>query len=414
MEMKTYFATSVQAAMDVARRELGPDAMLVTSRPAPESVRHFGPLEVTFAFEERQPAGMARLETDGQGDAWRQGGVSDTPNYFESMGRVVPVLRREKESKRDSGLDDIRAEISALSKTLGGNRGEVRTAEAASVVVADAKVAPRETRELEDDTETLRQAGFSEEIARRVASEAAGNGGRLKGGILRELAARIPAVAFKAIQPEETRILAFIGPPGRGKTSSMVKVAVRYGIANRIPVKIFAAGAHGVGAAEQVARYAAILGVPFHSVESFESLHLALQGERWRGLVLVDTPGLSPGEGSEMEAAVRFFGRRADIETHLVLRAEARSTDMQYMVSRFAGFHPSRLLFTGMDEACGMGAAVDTLIRSGIGVSFLGTGTQIPEGLEAADAWKLARAACACSWGSGPSEKANALAARAA
>jgi flagellar biosynthesis GTPase FlhF len=115
-----------------------------------------------------------------------------------------------------------------------------------------------------------------------------------------------------------------------------------------------------------------------------------------------------------MEAAVRFFGRRADIETHLVLRAEARSTDMQYMVSRFAGFHPSRLLFTGMDEACGMGAAVDTLIRSGIGVSFLGTGTQIPEGLEAADAWKLARAACARSWGSGPSEKANALAARAA
>ena len=52
-----------------------------------------------------------------------------------------------------------------------------------------------------------------------------------------------------------------------------------------------------VGAAEQMARYASILGVPFQAFESFDRLNLALQGDRWKGLVLIDTPGAS-GERS--------------------------------------------------------------------------------------------------------------------
>src|SRR5947209_7097570 len=36
MQTKTYFANSVPAALEVARQELGPEAMLVTSRPTPE------------------------------------------------------------------------------------------------------------------------------------------------------------------------------------------------------------------------------------------------------------------------------------------------------------------------------------------------------------------------------------------
>ena len=51
MQTKTYFANSVPAALEVARQELGPEAMLVTSRPTPEHSRQFGKLEVTFAFD---------------------------------------------------------------------------------------------------------------------------------------------------------------------------------------------------------------------------------------------------------------------------------------------------------------------------------------------------------------------------
>jgi flagellar biosynthesis GTPase FlhF len=77
---------------------------------------------------------------------------------------------------------------------------------------------------------------------------------------------------------------------------------------------------------------------------------------------------------------------------------------MTNMMSRFAGIKPSRLLFTGVDEVRGLGAAAETMIRSGLGAAFFGTGPQIPEDLEEVNVAKLARSL----W------KANAMAARAA
>jgi flagellar biosynthesis protein FlhF len=180
--------------------------------------------------------------------------------------------------------------------------------------------------------------------------------------------------------------VAFVGPAGRGKTSSLVKVAIRYGLAKQLPVRIYLAGPQGVGAAEQMAKYAAILGAPFQAVESFESLHRALVGDAWRGLVLIEAAG-------DVAAMAKFFARREEIERHLVLRADARSADMQYMVTRFAPVRPGRLLFTGVDEASDLRAVAETLVRSGIPATFLGTGPRIPGDLEEADTAKLARGA---------------------
>jgi flagellar biosynthesis protein FlhF len=369
METKTYFAGSLPAAMDVARRELGPDAMLVTSRPAPEDAKAFGRLEVTFAWEaDKNKAGAGELHA------------------VEALSRAAMGPRREVPG---SALEDIRLEISALRAAIarqtsgqapGGTQGATSVtgerAPEADIFAAQA----------------LCETGVSMDTARQIVLAAVqGGGGRAGEGVLRTLAARIPTATFTPLEANESRTLAFVGPPGRGKTTSLIKVAVRCGLARHIPTRIYSAGAHGVGGTEQMARYASILGVPFQAFESFESLGLALQGERWNGLVLIDTPGAIAGDRKEMEGMAKFFARRSDIEKHLVIRAEARSADMQYMLTKFAAIGPSRLLFTGVDEVRGLGAAADTMIRSGLPATFFGTGTQIPEDLEEVNVAKLAR-----------------------
>ena len=202
----------------------------------------------------------------------------------------------------------------------------------------------------------------------------------------------------------ESRTLAFFGPPGRGKTTSLVKLAVSFGLARRIPVRVYSVGAHGVGGEQQLARYAAILGAPFHSCESVENLNLALNGDPWRGLILIDTPGFSPSSQADLNGMGRFFAGRHDVEKHLVLRADARTADTLHMISRFAEFMPSRLLFTGVDEATTAGFLVDALMSAGIAATFLGTGPRIPDDLEEADAMRLARAV----WAAGISENSSA------
>jgi flagellar biosynthesis protein FlhF len=192
----------------------------------------------------------------------------------------------------------------------------------------------------------------------------------------------------------ESRTLAFIGPAGRGKTTSLVKIAVRFGLALRVPVRIYGAGAHGVGCQEQLARYATILGVPFQACESLESLSLALNGEAWKGLALIDTPGLSLADMEGISELARFFSRRPEIEKHLVLRSDARSADMLHVVSRLSSLDPARLLFTGVEEALSLSAMVETLMRSRIPAMFAGTGQDIPDDIEEVNAAGLAHMIC--------------------
>lgn len=346
MQTKTYFANSVSAAMDVARRELGPEAMLVTSRPAPEDVRAFGRLEVTFAWE---PGALEAPAAKPLGQAGTVRGHSETE------------------------LDEIRLEMSELRAAFGR------------------QVAPQPVRVDGEACRRLCETGIEEDMARQIVAAAAKGVDGVAGGITRELEARIAVTEFVPPRADESRTLAFVGGPGRGKTTSLVKIAVRYGLANRIPTRIYTAGAHGVGTTEQMARYAAILGVPFQAFETFESLHLALTGDRSKGLVLIDTPGGAAGDRQEMDDMAKFFARHSEIERHLVIRAEARSADMAFMVTKFAAVQPSRLLFTGLDEVCGLGAAAETMIRNGIAATFFGTGPRIPEDIEEVNVAKLVR-----------------------
>jgi flagellar biosynthesis GTPase FlhF len=348
MQTKTYFASSVSAAMDVARRELGPEAMLVTSRPAPEDVRAFGRLEVTFAWE---------------------------PSAVETPAAKPLGVAASGRGRGETELDDIRLEMSALRAAFG----------------RQASVKPEAAGVDGQACERLCETGFDKDMARQIVAAAAKGADGVAGGMTRELEKRIPVAEFVPLRPDESRTLAFLGGPGRGKTSSLVKIAVRYGLANRIPTRVYTAGAHGVGETEQMARYAAILGVPFQAFETFESLNLALHGERWKGLVLIDTPGGATSDRQEMDGMAKFFARRPEIEKHLVLRAEARSADMGFMVTKYAAIQPSRLLFTGLDEVRGLGAAAETMIRSGIAATFFGTGPRIPEDIEEVSVTKLVR-----------------------
>ncbi|MDQ1471885.1 MAG: flagellar biosynthesis protein FlhF [Bryobacterales bacterium] len=375
MQTKTYFASSVPAALEVARKELGADAMLVSSRPAPLEMRGFGRLEVTFAFDPKPAEAPA-------------------PRHAP-VPVVAPAAAPGAGRYGRSELDDIRQQLAALRDAVGhagpagpaasGFRDYVSAAGAALERAMDSH-APLVAR--------LCANGLEQETARSIVTAAWRVPGDMQQALVDELSGRLRVTPFAEMKQGENRTLALMGPPGRGKTTTLVKIAVQYGLAKRVPVRIYSAGAHGIGGQEQMARYAAILGVPFHAFESLDSLHLALNGDGWRGLILIDTPGLSRSEGPEMAALAGFFARRPEMEKHLVLRSDARVADMIHMVSGFASLGPSHLLFTGLDEALALGSVPEVLLRTGMPTAFAGTGQQIPDHIEDANAARWARMIC--------------------
>ena len=180
-------------------------------------------------------------------------------------------------------------------------------------------------------------------------------------------------------------MVALAGPPGAGKTSALVKLAIQYGLTEHKRVQILTADTYRIAAAEELRSYAAILGIGFQVMETAGALEQALHEFRQKDLILIDTPGLCR---SEMEAAEDLAkvlaAHHPGIDTHLVLPASMRAADLRRVSEQYSIFHPRKLLFTRLDETETFGPILSRSIRLGIPVSFLSRGQRIPEDLEPA------------------------------
>jgi flagellar biosynthesis protein FlhF len=183
----------------------------------------------------------------------------------------------------------------------------------------------------------------------------------------------------------QTRIVALAGPPGAGKTTTLVKLAVNYGLASRRPVLLLSMDTYRIAAAEQLRSYAAILGVGFQLLETVTSLAQAIEENRGKDLIFIDTPGYAYGDMDSAAGLARFLATRNDIDTHLVLSSSMKSADLSRMVDTFEIFGPQRLLFTRLDETGSVGPIFNEAVRTGKPLSFFATGQRIPEDMRAVD-----------------------------
>ena len=370
MKIKSYYSRTVEDAMAAARQEMGPDAMLVNSRKAPPEVRHLGEYEVVFANIAGAVApAEATLRLPGE------------------RSEAIPAFQAPAGSR-------LSTEVAELKKELEGMRHAItRTAYAPAQWIGV-------SQDLSDAYATLTAAELSAELAREIV-QAAGdrlNGHRLPPGrgtpgadaaafqraLTEEISSRFTTEGTLGRSPETPRIVALVGPPGSGKTTTLVKLAVNYGLAARRPVLLLSVDTHRVAAADQLRSYAAILGVGFQLLETVSSLAQTIEENRGKELIFIDTPGLAYGDLEDSESLAHFLATRGDIDTHLVLPASMKAADLSRMVDAFEVLRPRHLLFTKLDETRSYGPIFSEAARSGKPLSFFAAGQRIPEDLEAA------------------------------
>ncbi len=370
MKIKSYYSRTVEDAMAAARQEMGPDAMLVNSRKAPPEVRHLGEYEVVFANVAGAVApAEATLRLPGE------------------RSEAIPVSQAPANNR-------LSTEVAELKKELEGMRHAItRTAYAPAQWIGV-------SQDLSDAYAMLTAAELSAELAREIV-QAAGdrlNGQRLPPGrptprtdpsafqraLTEEISSRFTTEGTLGRSPETPRIVALVGPPGSGKTTTLVKLAVNYGLAARRPVLLLSIDTHRVAAADQLRSYAAILGVGFQLLETVSSLAQTIEENRGKELIFIDTPGLAYGDLEDSESLAHFLATRGDIDTHLVLPASMKAADLSRMVDAFEILRPQHLLFTKLDETRSYGPIFSEAARSGKPLSFFAAGQRIPEDLEAA------------------------------
>jgi flagellar biosynthesis protein FlhF len=237
MHLKRYRRETVQEALRAVREDLGPDALVLSTRIVPASgVRGWWgarQVEITAATD-RSP-------------------LSD--------------------DRHVTGRTDV-----ARAQTLA-NR--------------DAR------RAVDEITARLRATGLDDALAREVAE--AHPPARRRGATLRSLRTTIAeqfaslAAADTAYAPIEV----FVGPPGAGKTTTIAKIAAQERVRKGTRLALMSADGFRVGAVEQLRTYADVLGAPFRAARTPAELASALDSSR-RPLLL-DTPGRSPSDSGSRE-----------------------------------------------------------------------------------------------------------------
>lgn len=215
-----------------------------------------------------------------------------------------------------------------------------------------------------------------------------------RAAVLRKLAAYIPA---SDTPPEPVRgrdgrptTIALVGPTGVGKTTTIAKLAATYKLRMGKRVGLVTGDTYRIAAVEQLRTYAGIIGLPLRVALTPAEMRAGCEALSDCDVILVDTAGRAPGDSGKVNELGAFLDAALPHQVHLVLSSTASEACMRHAVASFAAVGPTHLIYTKLDEAVSFGVLVNIARKINAKLSFVTTGQEVPDQIEAGDANRLA------------------------
>jgi len=190
------------------------------------------------------------------------------------------------------------------------------------------------------------------------------------------------------------RIMVLVGPTGVGKTTTVVKLAVNFGIKigsnekdrHKRRIVLVTIDAYRIKAKEQLEAYCEIMEFPCFSADDYDELKkiIAVNSDK-TDLILIDTIGKSPRDMvrlGEMKLLLDACGSLAEV--HLAVAATTKPSDIEEILKTFEPFNYRSVIVTKMDETIRTGNIISVLSEKAKPVSYITNGQEVHADLQKA------------------------------
>jgi len=374
MRVKRFSAPTLKEAVGQMKKELGSDAIILESR----KVKNDG----IFDFSKKE-----RMEILAALDNYRDTNKENAEHKFSG---------NKTENIKFNSDDNLKLqEIELIKEELG----EVRNTVAKIADFLRYRNLPSLPENLLLVLKQLLDCEVEEILAKRLIHEVHMS---LKGEeyddlrlILRKLIGKISAVVKTTPKNGKmnstARIIAFVGPTGVGKTTTIAKLATQAKLIDGKEVAIISADTFRIAAVEQLKTFANIGEIPFEVVYSTDEIKNAVAKFSRMDLIFIDTTGRSQRDKKNLKEIGNMLSSVEPGEVHLVLSVTTKYKDILDILEKFKMLFINRIIFTKLDETTSLGLILNVAERVRKPISYVTFGQNVPEDIEKADSRKIAK-----------------------
>ncbi|MBF0270524.1 MAG: flagellar biosynthesis protein FlhF [Magnetococcales bacterium] len=394
MNITKFQARDMREALQIVKEQLGPDAVILSTR----SIREKGPgglalgktmIEVSAC---PSPAAQGGAGGGARSEPGRFSAVVDDPIERPEPEMPSRALEPRARPERNSAQANTRAVGSVgpgtTARTQASNRDANRDSEPVmpSPIVQSLGDLPPEFPLVGDASGldvmgkrhygTLLMHGVEEPIARKIAMmDQSGKERGLDVAFSRTLKFRDPLDG-------KSRVIVLVGPTGVGKTTTLAKLAADLILNRQRSVGMITLDTFRVGAVAQLETYAKLLQVRLVVARTLSEVKAGLHSLNRCDFVLVDTVGSSPYNRRQVNSTAGLLPIMGDDrEVILTMAANVRETEQQAIFRRFSVLKPTGLIFTKLDETVTYGGILNVAVRAGLPLTMYTDGQRVPENL---------------------------------
>ena len=372
MQIKRFQAATMAEALGLVKKELGPEAVILSACSRKNVKGLFGPFK------------KAGVEVTAAGNGPFPPEVPNQPHLntekIHSNRRPYPVgsyrTERPKMTEKIS-YTPPRASVRTRRNTISRNRMAESHVMDRTEVKTEHWLQQRLLNQGVDDSyvhEIIAEVGQTEQ---KMIPETEDTINQLA-GILKKIGVTYQSREMKR---DDQRCVAIIGATGVGKTTAISKLAAAYTLDAKQRVALISLDNIRVAASDQLQIFADIIDIPLEVVSDRAGLETALDNFRMYDLILIDTPGVSFRNWEEMAVLSEWLGVIESVEVHLLFSATSRLCDNINLYRNLKDLNISHLMFSKIDETFYHGDILNAILRLQRPVSFFFNEAAGPEGV---------------------------------